>query len=234
MTAKQGRSGGGALLFQGMIAIGVLVVSAGVAITVYIPYIQDISTARAKQKQLTQDVLALETKYNKINATDRNTLDLGLIAARRYIPDDIKVAELATFVNINAQKFNLAVSQLGISENKVDIKKSLTEKEVTKLLGTKKDQKVLLGRMEGPFSFTGRKGEIFSFLDFLVKSGYAINFDQVTVSNVADDQSADKWSVKFVAVYYYLAPLSNVDAAAALLEPNYGLLNITPTPTTAP
>jgi hypothetical protein len=83
-----------------------------------------------------------------------------------------------------------------------------------KLLGSNKvENKIFLGRVEGPFSFRGTRDNIYKFLDFLVIGGYATNFDQVTI--VAADIDSE-WSVSFFASYYYLQPLLNVEPGRAL------------------
>lgn len=225
---------------QGLIAVSIFLVSILVAIFVYVPSIQSTSETLKKRKAVEAEVEALQKKFDTISTYNRSDLDDGLTSARFYIPDDIRVAQLATFINNNSKQFNLEVSRLGINEDKTEVKQTVGDEEKDKLLGVTTDaNRVFLGRVEGPFAFRGSRENIYKFLDFLVTGGFATNFDQVTI-NAGDKE--ENWSVSFFTSYYYLQPVTNVEAARPLLEVKKDALKpirigdtqITPTETPTP
>lgn len=232
----QQRRGSGKVYIQGLIGVSIFVVSLLVVFLVYLPYLKDTSTLQGKRVEVENEVTALRKKYEVISGYNRSDLDDGLKSARYFIPDDIRVAQLATFINVNAKQFNLEVSRLGINEDRAEVKQSSTEEEKIKLIGSSKDAStVYLGRVEGPFSFRGSRESIYKFLDFLVMGGFATNFDQVNI-NAGDTE--ENWSVSFFTSYYYLQPVVKVEAARPLLEVQKEALrpitinqdNIQPTP----
>lgn len=201
---------------QGLISTGVFLASILIVIFVYVPSIQNTQAILKKRLAVDEEVAALEKKFNTISAYNRSELDDGLASARFYIPDDIRVAQLATFINENSKQFGLEVSRLGINEDKTEVKQSAATDEKDKLLGATNDaNKVFLGRVEGPFAFRGSRLNIYKFLDFLVVGGFATNFDQVTINS---GDTEENWSVSFFTSYYYLQPVSKVEASRPLLE----------------
>lgn len=211
------KKGGGKAFVQGLISASIFIVSLLIVVLVYLPYIKSTKEIVNKRVALEENVISLDKKLKTISAYNRSDLDAGLKAARVFIPDEIRVAQLATFINTNAKQFNLEVSRLGINEDKSEVKQAAAgEEEKGKLLGTiNESKKVFLGRVEGPFSFRGTRENIYKFLDFLVMGGFATNFDQVTL--VSSDIE-DKWSVSFFTSYYYLEQVSQVEPARPLLE----------------
>lgn len=232
----QTKRGGGKAFLQGLISAGIFVVSLLVIFFVYVPYISATKEIVKKREAMEESVAALDKKYKTISEYNRSELDDGLKAAGIFIPDDIRVAQLATFINENAKKFSLEVSRIGINEDKAEVKQAAGEEEKGKLLGTiDESKKVFLGRVEGPFSFRGTRENVYKFLDFLVMGGFATNFDQVTLNS---NDIEDKWSVGFFASYYYLQPVTKVEASRPLLEVQKSALtpitineeNVQPTP----
>ncbi|PJA12355.1 hypothetical protein CO112_02930 [Candidatus Dojkabacteria bacterium CG_4_9_14_3_um_filter_150_Dojkabacteria_WS6_41_13] len=227
---------GGKAYLQGMVALSIVLVSALVAVFVYVPYVAKTKEIAKKRTSLEQEVQTLQKKYDTISGYNRSDLADELKSARYFIPDEIRVAQLATFINVNAKLFNLQVARLGINEDRSEIKQSLGDAEKVKLLGEAKEvASVFLGRVEGPFSFTGTRDDIYKFLDFLVMGGFATNFDQVSLTTGETDTT---WSVTFFTSYYYLQPVTKVNAATPLLEIDKSALkpitvnnnNIVPTP----
>lgn len=214
------KSSGPGYLIQGIITFGIIVISFGITLFVYLPYVQDIQDQQVKQKTLRDEINILQAKYDKINNTNKEELATNLTLAKKLIPDDIKIAELATFINDNAAKFNLVVNRLNLSENKVDVRTELSVQDKEKLIGRTPGQEVILGRIEGPFSLSGNKEDIFRFLDFIVEGGYATNFDKVTISG--SEQGG--WTVTFTAVHHYLMPVTKVNPDAPIVEPRLDLL----------
>lgn len=212
----QQKRGGGKVYIQGLIGVSIFVASLLVVVLVYVPYLQATQELVKKRQLVEEDVAALQKKYDTISAYNRSDLDDGLKSARYFIPDDMRVAQLASFINVNAKQFNLEVSRLGINEDRAEVKQTSSAEEKDKLIGTAGEaQKVLLGRVEGPFSFRGSRENIYKFLDFLVMGGFATNFDQVTL-NSSDNE--ENWSVSFFTSYYYLNPVTKVEASRPLLE----------------
>ena len=212
----QQKKGGGAVYVQGLIGLGIFVVSILVIIFVYLPYISGTKVIAAKRLAMQEEVTAFDKKYKTIAAYNRSDLDDGLTSARFFIPDDSRVAELATFINRNATLFNLEVSRIGINEDRAEVKQAADSTEKEKLLGIVDESKrVFLGRVEGPFSFRGTRDNIYKFLDFLVMGGFATNFDQVSITS---SDKEDKWSVSFFTSYYYLQPVTKVEASRPLVE----------------
>ncbi len=210
----QQRKGSNKVYVQGIVAVIVFVISLIVAIFIFVPYIQKTAEISKKVEAVESDITALEKKYKEINGYDRDELAAQLKLVSYYIPDTIRVANLATFINANATKYELAVARLGINEDVAEIKASVDEAEKSRLLGSLKSEKeIFLGRVEGPFSFSGSRDAIFDFLDFLVLGGYATNFDQVSIVGAGKDS----WTVNFFAVYYYLEPLTEVEAGRQLV-----------------
>jgi len=205
-------------LIQAILTLGLLVLSIGIAFLVYIPYINEINDLRAKQTELRTQIADLQTKYKTINDMGVNKTGEYLTAARKYVPDDIRLAELATFINLNAQKYNLVVSRLNLSESKIDVRRQININISTAITG--KNQEILLGEIQGPFTLSGSKEKVFEFLDFLVSGGYATNFDRVAIS----PSNNGVWTVSFVAVHHFLAPAKNVPALYPLIKPNLDLL----------
>jgi hypothetical protein len=209
----QSQKKNGRVYVQGLISLGVFAISAIIAVLVYIPYISETAEIAKRRELVDSDVTALQKKYDTISSYSIADLANQLQDAKHYIPDDIRVAQLATFINSNAKEYSLAVSRIGINEDKTEIK-PVDSSVQAKLLGSNKvENKIFLGRVEGPFSFRGTRDDIYKFLDFLVIGGYATNFDQVTI--IASERD-DEWSVSFFASYYYLQPLVNVEPGRAL------------------
>lgn len=203
---KQKKSGKAFL--QGVLSGSIFLVSALVVFLVYIPYIKGIGEVIDQREVVVSESDALQKKYDAIVAYDKDMLRSDLVVATHYIPDDMKVAELATFINDRAKNFDLKVSRLGISEDRTSVGDSSAEKTKEKLIGTQKAVDIVyLGRIEGPFAFEGGRANIFDFLDFLVTGGYATTFNEVSL--VRGD--GDKWNVSFSTSYYYLLPLKAVD-----------------------
>ncbi len=220
--ARKKKSNG--LLIQGLIALGLLVFSFVAAFFLYIPYINEINDLKEKQTKLKTDISELQNKYTVINSLGVRKVGEYLVEARKYVPDDIRIAELATFINANAQKYNLVVSRLNLSENKIDVRKQIN---INIPLGTAgKNTEIILGQIEGPFTINGSKGDIFKFLDFLVDGGYATNFDRVSIVPGANNT----WTVNFVAVHHFLPPAKDIPAAYPLIPPRFDLLTV---PTTS-
>lgn len=212
----QQKRGGGKVYIQGLIGVSIFVVSLLVVLLVYVPYLQETQELVKKRQVVEEDVAALQKKYDTISGYNRSDLDDGLKSARYFIPDDMRVAQLASFINVNSKQFNLEVSRLGINEDRAEVKQTSSAEEKDKLIGSAGEaQKVLLGRVEGPFSFRGSRENIYKFLDFLVMGGFATNFDQVTL-NSSDNE--ENWSVSFFTSYYYLNPVTKVEASRPLLE----------------
>ena len=210
----QKKNSGGQAYIQGILSFAVFLVSALIVIFVYLPYINDTQAIVKKRVSMQAEVDALQQKYDAISSYNTTDLEEGLTAASRFIPDDIRVAQLAEFINQNAKTFNLKVSRLGINEDRAEVKQSAGTEESVKLLGSVVDaRKIFLGRVEGPFAFTGARQDIYRFLDFLVMGGYATNFDQVTLNAGEGD-----WAVSFFASYYYLEPVKNVEASRPFVE----------------
>lgn len=202
---KKKRSGKAFL--QGVISMSYVLVSILVVFFIYVPYISGVNDIIKSREELEKEVSLLQTKYDHMNGYDRTKLRSELTLVSHYIPDDMKVAQLATFVNDQASEFDLTVSRLGITEQKTEVS-STTADEKEKLIGSKRDvTSVYLGKIEGPFSFLGERKNIFEFLDFLVLGGYATTFNDVTVSAIDSAQ----WQVSFSTSYYYLNPLVGVD-----------------------
>ncbi|MCC7304203.1 hypothetical protein IT418_02195 [bacterium] len=209
------KSGVGAYI-QGLISLGVFLVTILVVIFVYVPNIRSTQELSKKRQTVQQEVDELQKKYTVISMYNVSELEEGLKTARVYIPDDIRVAQLATFINVNSKQFNLEVSRLGINEDKTEVKQTAGDEEKDKLLGNNSAaNKVFLGRVEGPFGFRGSREDIYKFLDFLVTGGFATNFDQVTI-NAGDGEK--NWAVSFFTSYYYLQPVVKVEADRPLLE----------------
>lgn len=216
-------------LIQGGVALGMIILSFIIAFMVYIPYIQQISDLKEQQTETRAEVQRLETKYSEITGMGKQGIDANLEKARRIVPDDIRLSELATFINANAQKFDLEVAKLNLVENTTDVRKDLPSEN--KVVATNAGQQITLGTIDGPFSLFGEKKDIFRFLDFLVDGGFATNFDRVQITPGENGE----WLVNFVAVHHYLGPAKGVPAEAVLLKPRLDLLNVntpvTPTPT---
>jgi hypothetical protein len=201
---------------QGLIALAIFLISVLVAAFLYIPQISQTKEVVAKRKDLESEVTELQKKLDTINGYDREELIKDLESAAYFIPDEIRVAQLATFINVNAKQYNLEVSRLGINEDRSEVKQSLDDTEKDRLLGKAVySSTIFLGRVEGPFSFRGSRDNIYKFLDFLVMGGFATNFDQVSI--IAGTTEND-WSVTFFTSYYYLQPVKNVPPSATLLE----------------
>ncbi len=201
---------------QGLISLGVLVVTIVIVIFVYVPNITETKEISTKRKAVETEVAAFQKKYDTIAAYNVSDLADGLKSARVFIPDDIRVAQLATFINQNSKQYGLEVSRLGINEDKTEVKQTVGTETKDKLLGSANAaNRVFLGRVEGPFSFRGSRTNIYKFLDFLVMGGFATNFDQVTI-NAGDKE--ENWSVNFFTSYYYLEPVSKVESSRALIE----------------
>jgi len=210
------KKSGNRVYVQGLIAVAIFLISLLVVIFLYIPQIAQTKSVVTKRKSLDTEVTALQKKFDTISGYSRSDLDDSLEAAAFFIPDEIRVAQLATFINTNAKQFNLQVARLGINEDRSEVKQSLGDEEKGKLLGNAAfASTVFLGRVEGPFSFRGSRENIYKFLDFLVMGGFATNFDQVSITSGG---SPDDWSVTFFTSYYYLQPVKDVPASAPLIE----------------
>jgi hypothetical protein len=198
---------------QGIISFAVFILSVIIAVVLYVPYIKDTTVIAEKRRDIEKDVSSLQTKYSTISNYGDDIMAEELEAARYFIPDEMRVAQLATFINNNAKNYGLTVSRLGINEQRAEVKQVDT-KEQAKLLGsTKTEKKIFLGRVEGPFSFRGTREQIYQFLDFLVVGGYATNFDEVSITTSGSD---DEWSVSLFASYYYLQALTGVEPGRVL------------------
>lgn len=211
----QQKKGGSKVYAQGLFALAVFVVSIFVAFFVYIPFITGTQEIARQREEVELDIKALEAKYAAVNGYDRDTLATNLEVAKKYVPDSIRVAQLATFINLTAKQHSLEISQLGINENQSEIKPAGSEEKATLLGSNKNEKKVYFGKVEGPFSFKGTRENIYKFLDFLVLGGYATNFDQVTITGTDKD---DEWTVSLAASYYYLQPLVAVEPGRALMD----------------
>jgi hypothetical protein len=224
-----------AFVIQGMVALGIVIASFIAAFLIYIPTIEEISALREKQETERKEIKRLQDKYNEIVGLGKPAIDSNLESARLLIPDDIKLSELATFINQNASKFDLNVSRLNLTENKVDVRREI-DAETQRAIAAQTGQSITLGKIEGPFGLSGTKPNIFRFLDFLVSGGFASNFDQVLI--VPDDPEKGLWSVTFVAVHQYLESAKDVAPESTLIKPRLDLLapatttpSVSPTPT---
>lgn len=207
---------GNKVYLQGLIAVAIFLISVLVAVFLYIPQINQTTEVVKKRKDLETEVSSYQKKLDTITAYDQSALVDDLESAAYFIPDEIRVAQLATFINVNAKQYNLEVSRLGINEDRSEVKQSLGDEEKSKLLGNVAYvSSVFLGRVEGPFSFRGSRDDIYKFLDFLVMGGFATNFDQVSITSGTTEKD---WSVTFFTSYYYLEPVKNVPPSAPLLE----------------
>lgn len=218
------------LLMQGIISIGILIGSLLLVIIVYVPMLGSIDVTKQKVVTVNSDIERLNKKYSVINALTSEELNTKLTLVKTYIPDDIKVAELATFVDTNSKRFNLSVTRIGINEERTDLASELSASKRTQYLSGVGNEKVTFGRVQGPFNFIGTKDNIFGFLDFLVSSGYATHFDRVVLTRT----ESDMWTVSFTAQYYYLSSVSKVPATRPLVTIQDDIIeyrNITATPT---
>jgi len=214
----------GRAFVQGVISFGIFLLSLVVVFVAYIPLIKSARESVKKRESLQKEIDSLNKKYEIVNGYGADKLLKELSLTKKFIPDDIKVAELATFINAEATKFNLEVVRLGISEDKTEVTKT-SKKDKEKLIGTVKAiDKVYLGRIEGPFTFSGSRDDIFAFLDFLVEGGYATNFDKVNIVSQVDSKDGDEkvavgnWSVSLFTAYYYLQPISDVNPKTPLVQ----------------
>ncbi|WKZ23975.1 MAG: hypothetical protein QY312_04415 [Candidatus Dojkabacteria bacterium] len=214
---QQRKGRGTGAYVQGLLSFGVLLVTIGLVIFLFVPLIRDAQTIAVRRAGIEREVDALKKKYATISGYDKVALADNLSNARILIPDNIRVAELATFINVNATSFGLTVSRLGIDEDRSEVKQVTEVEERDRLLGPQLQTPVFLGRVQGPFAFRGSRDNIFRFLDFLVTGGYATNFDQVTVTAGSTE---DSWGVSFFTSYYYLQPVENLPPSFELLEVN--------------
>ena len=177
-----------------------MVVSIAFVTIFFFPKAKETQKFIEKQKELNREINELSSKYDKIVEKSITEIDTELTKLTSFIPNNINIGEIGIYVNESAQKLGNQVQTLNLNETK-----QLLERETSNVKNPNLENIPKLGRVNAPFKLTGTKDSLFAFLDYLVESGRAIDYDEISISGVKDN-----WSLNFMAVHYYLTPPQNV------------------------
>lgn len=159
-----------------VIPIIVIIVLILLSAFVFVPMVRSAIDFRNESKEINEEMSQLEKLEKELSTLDNVSLQADLIAAKKVIPNALKVSDFIYYIDTLANSKNLTSRELTASDVKVVTGGDIENPDYTYAVN-------------GPLSYTGSFESVLEFLDELqTASPYIVSVEDVSISKTSEEK----------------------------------------------